>query len=133
MLDAAVQLRRQPETWKGTVTVACVVDEEYHFRGTLALMEQAELWDFAVVGEPTVFHIVRGCKGCMRFSICAHGKAHHSSRPERGRNAIVAMARAILELNSDPVPPITLFTAAPLRILLRPRTYYLLSSSPKKR
>jgi len=100
MLAAAAQLRRQPATWKGTITVACVVDEEYHFRGTLALMEQAEPWDFAVVGEPTVFHIVRGCKGCMRFSVCARGKAYHSSRPERGRNAIVAMARAILELNS---------------------------------
>lgn len=101
MLAAAFQLRQQPATWKGTLTVACVVDEEYRFRGILALMEQFNTQpDFAVVGEPTLLRVVRGCKGCLRFSIRAHGRAAHSSHPQQGRNAIVAMARAILELNS---------------------------------
>jgi len=100
MMAAALKLRQQPTTWKGTLTLACVVDEEYRYRGTLALMEKAEQWDFAVVGEPTVLRVVRGCKGSLRFSIRAQGKTAHSSRPERGRNAIVAMARAILELNA---------------------------------
>lgn len=100
MLAAAWQLRQQPVTWKGTLTLACVVDEEYRFRGTLALMEQLDPPDFAVVGEPTSLRAVRGCKGCLRFTIRAHGRAAHSSQPELGRSAIVAMARAILELNS---------------------------------
>jgi acetylornithine deacetylase len=100
MLAAAAQLRRQRTIWQGTLTVACVVDEEYRFQGTLALMAEADAWDFAVVGEPTMLQVVRGCKGCVRFSIRARGRAAHSSRPERGRNAIVAMARAVLELDS---------------------------------
>jgi acetylornithine deacetylase/succinyl-diaminopimelate desuccinylase family protein len=98
MLAAGARLRKQTSTWKGCLTLACVVDEEYRYRGISALMEEQEQWDVAVVGEPTVFRVVRGCKGCMRFAIRAHGKPFHSSRPERGRNAIVAMARAILEL-----------------------------------
>lgn len=100
MLAAAWQLRQQLATWRGTLTVGCVVDEEYRFRGILALMEQLDQPDFAVVGEPTSLRVVRGCKGCLRFSIRAHGRAAHSSHPEQGRSAIVAMARAILELNS---------------------------------
>jgi acetylornithine deacetylase len=100
MLAAARQLREQPATWKGTLTVGCVVDEEHRFRGILALMEQLDLPDYAVVGEPTSLRVVRGCKGCLRFSIRARGRAAHSSQPQQGRNAIVAMARAVLELNS---------------------------------
>ncbi len=100
MLAAAWQLRQQPTTWKGTLTVGCVVDEEYRFRGILALMEELNQPDFAVVGEPTSLRVVRGCKGCLRFAVRAHGRAAHSAHPQRGRNAIVAMARAILELNS---------------------------------
>jgi acetylornithine deacetylase/succinyl-diaminopimelate desuccinylase family protein len=100
MLAAANQLRQDPQTWRGTLTVACVVDEEYHFRGTLALLDQDDDWDFAIVGEPTLLQIVRGCKGCMRFTLRAQGRTFHSSQPEFGRNAIAAMARAILELNS---------------------------------
>jgi len=101
MMAAALKLRQQPRTWRGMLTLACVVDEEYLYRGTQVLMNQhREQWDFAVVGEPTVLRVVRGCKGCMRFAIRAHGRPFHSSRPEQGSNAIVAMARAILELNS---------------------------------
>ena len=100
MLAAAWQLRQHPAMWKGTLTVGCVVDEEYRFRGTLALMEQLDPPDFAVVGEPTSLRVVRGCKGCLRFAVRAHGRAAHSAHPQRGRSAIVAMARAILELNS---------------------------------
>lgn len=100
MLSAAHELRQQPTTWRGTLTVGFVVDEEFRFRGIRALMEEIEKPDFAVVGEPTSLRVVRGCKGCLRFTIRAQGRAAHSSQPELGRNAIVAMARAILELNS---------------------------------
>jgi acetylornithine deacetylase/succinyl-diaminopimelate desuccinylase family protein len=100
MLAAMWQLCQQPATWRGTITVGFTVDEEYRFRGIRALMEEIEKPDFAVVGEPTSLRVVRGCKGCLRFSIRAHGRAAHSAHPERGRSAIVAMARAILDLNS---------------------------------
>lgn len=125
MLATALSLKTTPSTWRGTLTVACMVDEEFRFRGVTAMLEQmraelvpaicnrrpdvtpapdgdckspARLPDLAVVGEPTRLRVVRGCKGCLRFAIHAVGRAAHSSKPHEGRSAVVAMAHAILEL-----------------------------------
>lgn len=99
MMAAALCLKNAPSTWRGTLTVACMADEEFRFRGVTAMLEQmAGLPDFAVVGEPTRLRVVRGCKGCLRFAIHALGRAAHSSKPHEGRSAVVAMAHAILEL-----------------------------------
>lgn len=101
MMAAALCLKNAPSTWRGTLTVACMADEEFRFRGVAAMLEQMPadtLPDFAVVGEPTRLRVVRGCKGCLRFAIHAVGRAAHSSKPHEGRSAVVAMAHAILEL-----------------------------------
>ena len=98
MLAAACRLRDDLSAWKGTLSVGCVVDEECAFRGVKAMMGEVKDLDFAVVGEPTSLQVIRGCKGCLRFAFRAKGLAHHSSRPEQGRSAIVAMADAILQL-----------------------------------
>lgn len=101
MMAAALRLKNAPSTWRGTLTVACMADEEFRFRGVAAMLEQMPadtLPDFAAVGEPTRLRVVRGCKGCLRFAIQAVGRAAHSSRPHEGRSAVVAMAHAILEL-----------------------------------
>lgn len=96
MLAAACRLRDDRASWTGTLSVGCVVDEECRFRGARAMMRQMEGLDFAVVGEPTSMQIIRGCKGVLRFAFSARGRSHHSSKPEEGRSAIVAMADAIL-------------------------------------
>jgi acetylornithine deacetylase/succinyl-diaminopimelate desuccinylase-like protein len=99
MMAAALRLKNAPSTWRGTLTVACMADEEFRFRGVTAMLEQmSPLPNFAVVGEPTRLRVVRGCKGCLRFAIHAFGRAAHSSKPHEGRSAVVAMAHAILEL-----------------------------------
>ncbi len=99
MLAAALRLKNAPSTWRGTLTVACMADEEFRFRGVTAMLEQmSRLPDFVVVGEPTRIRVVRGCKGCLRFAIHALGRAAHSSKPHEGRSAVVAMAHAILDL-----------------------------------
>jgi len=98
MMAALLELRRQADLWRGTVTVGCVADEEHRFRGILELMEQMPRPDFAIVGEPTSMRVIRGCKGCLRFSIRALGRAAHSSNPGAGVNAIVAMSDAVLVL-----------------------------------
>ena len=99
MLAAALRLKQSPATWRGTLTIAFMADEEYRFRGVTAMLDElAELPDFAVVGEPTRLRVVRGCKGCLRFPVHAVGRAAHSSKPHEGRSAVVAMAHAILEL-----------------------------------
>jgi len=107
MLAAALRLKNEPSTWRGTLTVACMADEEFRFRGVTAMLNQmgepvpsARLPDFAVVGEPTRLRVVRGCKGCLRFAIHAVGRAAHSSKPHEGRSAVVAMAHAILALET---------------------------------
>ena len=98
MMAAALRLKNDPTSWRGTLTVACMADEEFRFRGVTAMLEQMPPPDFAVVGEPTRLRVVRGCKGCLRFAIHALGRAAHSSKPHEGRSAVVAMAHAILDL-----------------------------------
>jgi acetylornithine deacetylase len=98
MLAAALRLKNAPSSWRGTLTVACMADEEFRYRGVTAMLKQMPLPDFAVVGEPTRLRVVRGCKGCLRFAIHAVGRAAHSSKPHEGRSAVIAMAHAILEL-----------------------------------
>ena len=40
MLAAALQLKNAPSSWRGTLTVACMADEEFRFRGVTAMLEQ---------------------------------------------------------------------------------------------
>ena len=86
---------RERDDWQGALTVSCVVDEEYKYRGILSLLDANDPWDFAVVGEPTAMEVVRGCKGSCRFTVHTEGISAHSSEPTKGANAIVGMARAI--------------------------------------
>jgi acetylornithine deacetylase len=99
MLHSLLRLRESASDWRGTLSVACVVDEEYRARGVKALLQQSSAYDFAVVGEPSRLRLVRGCKGCLRFEFEAVGKSAHSSTPAIGRSAIVAMSEAILGLD----------------------------------
>ncbi|MBR89886.1 MAG: hypothetical protein CMO66_01245 [Verrucomicrobiales bacterium] len=94
MLSTLLQMRERDD-WRGSLTVGCVVDEEYKYRGIRSLLDANDPWDFAVVGEPTGLKVVRGCKGSCRFTIHTEGRAAHSSEPDNGANAIVGMARVI--------------------------------------
>ena len=99
MLTAALHLRDAPETWQGTLSIGCMVDEETRFRGVQRMVEDFEPPDYAIVGEPTSLGVVRGCKGVLRFAVRTRGRAAHSSRPTEGRNAIAGMARIIPALD----------------------------------
>lgn len=100
MLHTLLALKADPAGWRGTVTFACVVDEEVGFTGIRHFLQTtAETFDFAIVGEPTRFQVVRGCKGCLRFDLRAHGVAAHSSTPEKGVSAISAMAGAVVAMD----------------------------------
>lgn len=98
MLAAMEELSRSREGWRGTITVAAVVDEEFRFLGIRRYLQDHPRVDFAIVGEPTRLEIVRGCKGCLRFAVSTHGRAAHSSRPSEGASAIVAMTRVVVDL-----------------------------------
>ena len=40
MLAAAVRLKNDPASWRGTLTVACMADEEFRFRGVTAMLNE---------------------------------------------------------------------------------------------
>lgn len=72
--------------------------------------------DWAIATEPTELRVVTHHKGIAISRLVAEGKAGHSSAPEKGSNAIYALARAVgalealngeLALRSDPIlgPP----------------------------
>jgi acetylornithine deacetylase len=96
MLLALDSIRR--ERPRATIVVAGSVDEEFQKKGARALGEIRPLFSGAVVGEPTDLEVVVAHKGSVRWQIETIGRAAHSSVPENGRNAIVAMAETVLAL-----------------------------------
>lgn len=54
--------------------------------------------DFVVITEPTSCNIYRGHRGRMEIKVTTHGISCHGSAPERGKNAIFAMAPILKEL-----------------------------------
>jgi acetylornithine deacetylase len=56
-------------------------------------------YQFALVGEPTSMQVVHVTKGSLWASLRTHGKAAHSSQPERGENAILKLCNALTQLD----------------------------------
>lgn len=54
---------------------------------------------FAVVGEPTSMEVVHVTKGSLWATLRATGRAVHSSMPERGENAVLKLARALVVID----------------------------------
>lgn len=82
------------------------VGEEHVQTGARAFVEQhlAMLpWHPAgvVVGEPTQMNVLAATGGFVRWKISTRGKACHSSKPERGHNAIYDMARLITAIQQQ--------------------------------
>lgn len=100
MLNALVVMRDNRDSWGGLITLVCTIDEEVGFSGIRRFLEHNSDFDFSVTGEPTGLQVVRGCKGCLRFYVRAHGKAAHSSTPHLGVSAILGMARGIIAMNA---------------------------------
>jgi acetylornithine deacetylase/succinyl-diaminopimelate desuccinylase-like protein len=56
--------------------------------------------DWSIATEPTELRVVNAHKGTAMARLEAHGRACHSSEPGRGKNAIVALARAVLAIEA---------------------------------
>lgn len=85
------------------VVLLGAIDEEFRFRGISRFIERGDLPDAAVVLEPTGLEVVSAHNGVLRLEVLVEGKAAHTSRPEEGRNAIVAAAALIADLESKPL------------------------------
>ncbi|ATY65360.1 hypothetical protein A9K55_001239 [Cordyceps militaris] len=82
----------------GDVALLFVVGEERGGAGMRAANDLRLAWEAVVFGEPTERRLGRGHKGGIGFTLTAHGRAAHSGYPERGRNAIDALVRALAAL-----------------------------------
>ena len=94
MAEAGRLLLAERGSWRGTLVLAFVADEEINSTGAKAAATAAPP-DFVVIGEPTRNAVYAAHKGCVRPLIRVRGQAAHSGRPELGRNAIVAAAQLV--------------------------------------
>jgi acetylornithine deacetylase len=84
-----------PGELRGDVIVAAVADEEYASIGTEALVREWRA-DAAVVLEPTDLDVVARHRGFAVITATFTGRPSHTSRPDRGANAVHAAARATM-------------------------------------
>jgi acetylornithine deacetylase len=85
----------RPGELAGDVIVAAVADEEMGSVGTEALVREWQP-DAAVVLEPTDLRVIRSHRGWAMVRAHFTGVPSHTSRPDRGVNAVLAAARAAL-------------------------------------
>jgi acetylornithine deacetylase len=75
----------------GDVIVTAVCDEEAGALGTRGYVAGQPQVSAAIVTEPTEENVAVAHKGFVGFEIETAGRAAHGSRPDEGRDAIVAM------------------------------------------
>ncbi len=94
-LGAARALRLSGARLSGTLILCGIVDEEYQMLGSKAIGQTGRMADQGIIGEPTNLRVCPANKGRVSTKIITRGRAAHSSVPEKGVNAIAAMARVI--------------------------------------
>jgi acetylornithine deacetylase len=89
-------------TLRRNLVIVGEADEECESRGALDVVAHlsGRSPDWALVTEPTQLRVVNAHKGVVRSRLAARGVACHSSDPERGKNALTALARAIVALDA---------------------------------
>jgi len=96
---ALVNLHAARKELAWDVTFAATVDEECSMSGAAALAGHGP-WDLIIGLEPTGLQVITAHKGVFRCTISTTGHAVHSSIPEKGRNAIMAMHDVITDLKT---------------------------------
>ena len=132
MMHAVASLAREGVVPECEVLFAATIDEEYSYRGVVALCNSLapgdvdpeiligehapkDPWqaDAAIIAEPTSLAAVIASKGLIRWKIETIGKAAHSAKPHLGTNAIEHMAHLLVALQQD-----TLLLSQPTHPLL---------------
>ncbi|MBL9139488.1 MAG: M20 family metallopeptidase [Verrucomicrobiales bacterium] len=102
MLTALFEVVRSGARPRETeIVFAGLVDEESHQHGSRALVKSGFQADLGIVGEPTRLEVVTAHKGDIWARLEVRGKAAHGACPDRGVNAVRAMA-AIVEALEGP-------------------------------
>ena len=103
MMLAGLELAAQGGPRQGTLVIVAAAEEETGGRlGTKWLADSGLIpeADFIVVGEQTHNRVATAHKGVMRATVRATGRSVHATNPDRGVNAITAMAKAVLALDA---------------------------------
>lgn len=97
LLEAMQQNNEQPLP---NLIVAATVDEEFGATGAPAFADWLRRQPFTVaelaVAEATECAPVYGHRGVARFELTFHGEPAHSSKPDLGKNSVIAAARTIV-------------------------------------
>lgn len=99
MMTAFTKLALQEVS--GTLVLVAAAEEEVGGQlGTKWLVDAGHLSqaDLIVVGEQTHNRIALAHKGVLRASVTVRGRSVHATNPERGINAITAMAKVVSAL-----------------------------------
>ena len=102
-LVAALATVLERGTLRRSLILVGEADEEYGSLGVQDAVTHLDRTghrrpDWVLATEPTDLRVVNAHKGVAGARLEAHGRACHASDPGRGRNAIVALARATLAL-----------------------------------
>lgn len=103
MMHVFLEAAAHPSTLKGTLVLVAAAEEEVGGRlGTwwMATSGLLPMCDFIIVGEQTANRAATAHKGVLRATVRATGRSVHATNPDRGVNAITAMARAVLALDA---------------------------------
>jgi len=104
MAAAVAALRKVLErgTLRRNVILAGEADEECSSIGVHDVLARlgTRRPDWVLATEPTELAVVTSHKGIALVRLVAHGLSCHSSEPRDGRNAIVALSRAVLALDA---------------------------------
>ena len=78
-----------------------LIDEENMQLGSRHFASHGPKSDLAIVGEPTGLEIVTAHKGDVWLRLRTIGRPAHGATPHRGRNAVTAMSRIVLALETE--------------------------------
>lgn len=101
MMLAMAKAAEHKSQLQGTLVLVAAAEEEVGGQlGTKWMADNGHLpaCDFIVVGEQTANKVAIAHKGVMRATITTTGKSVHATNPDRGINAITAMAKVVLAL-----------------------------------
>ncbi|MGA9874144.1 MAG: M20 family metallopeptidase [Rhodococcus sp. (in: high G+C Gram-positive bacteria)] len=100
---AMAALKRCGAADSAPVTLVCLVDEEDTGLGIRAFVAAPQSREYAhcVVAEPTDLVAITGCRGAANLEMTIAGRSAHAGRPQNGRNAISAAARAIVSIEES--------------------------------
>lgn len=99
-LVAALERVLKNGTLRRNLIVVGEADEELGSSGVRDVLAHlgAHRPDWVIATEPTELRVVTRHKGIVHARLRASGVAVHSSMPERGKSAVVALCRAVLAL-----------------------------------